>query len=128
MIRRFVAVSAAFLALALVSLGGEPRLSAQVQSPDVPAPVAVTLDPSTTAFLALDFQSTNCSEASRPACVAQLPILSGSLSAARAANVPVFYSYTPGGSIRPEVAPSGTDVQLETSARTSSTRPISTTC
>jgi nicotinamidase-related amidase len=117
MIRGLGLVVSAIWALGLLSLS-RPGLLAQTSSPEPPAvaaPVAVTLDPATTAFLALDFQSTNCTETGRPTCIASLPILNSAMAAARASGVPIIYSYTTGGTIRPEVAPAANDTVLETS-------------
>jgi len=88
---------------------------AGAQIPTVPDPVAVTLDSSTTAFLALDFQKSNCGTTDapatppRPACAASLPAVASGLAAARAANVLVVYSQFPGGIIVDPVAPNPDD-------------------
>lgn len=107
-ILRFAALGV--LALALFSLAPRTRALAQTQPapapalqfPTIPDPVAVSLDPSTTAFLALDFMLSNCSD-QRPSCVASLPAVASGLAAARAAGVLVVYSQTPGGTIRSDV-------------------------
>jgi nicotinamidase-related amidase len=93
-----------------------PQATAQPSAtglPQIPDPVAVTLDASTTAFLALDFQQASCN-ASRPTCVASLPTVASALAAARAANVSVFYSTTPGNTTLPEVAPMPSDTVVPT--------------
>jgi hypothetical protein len=92
---------AAPLALA----GSDVTQGPAIEIPAIPDPVAVTLPAATTAFLALDFTDRICG--TRPACVATLPAVQSGLTAARAAHVPVFYSYTAGGSIMPDVAPQG---------------------
>ncbi|MBV9121092.1 MAG: isochorismatase family protein [Chloroflexi bacterium] len=71
----------------------------------MPAPVAVTLNPSNSAFLVLDITSANCQQ--RPACVTSLPAIAGLLKKARDASATVIYSSitTPGATILPEVAP-----------------------
>jgi nicotinamidase-related amidase len=73
--------------------------------PAIPDPVAVTLDPATTAFLVLDLVSPTCT--TRPTCVASLPAVARLLDRARAANVFVAYSSVtnPQAAIVPEVAP-----------------------
>src|SRR5215207_2741750 len=73
--------------------------------PTIPDPVAVTLDPATTAFLVLDLVSPTCT--TRPTCVASLPAVARLLDRARAANVFVVYSSVanPQAAILPEVAP-----------------------
>ncbi len=76
-----------------------------VPIPTIPDPVAVTLDPKTTAFLVLDITSVICTP--RKSCVASLPAIASLLKKARDAQVPVVYSDTPtsGSTILPEVAP-----------------------
>jgi hypothetical protein len=66
---------------------------AGVQIPAMPDPVAVSLDASTTAFLALDFTTSGCGDT--PACVASLPAVAAGITAARAAGVLVVYSTAP---------------------------------
>lgn len=111
--RRILRIAAlGVLAFAVFSLAPHTPVLAQtspgnpagIQFPAIPDPVAVSLDPSTTAFLALDFMQSNCS-AQRPTCIASLPAVASGLTAARAAGVFVVYSQTPGGTIRSEVAP-----------------------
>src|SRR5258708_33590599 len=74
------------------------------QLPAPPAPVAVSLDPATTALLVLDVTTQTCSP--QPNCMAMVPRIAGLLDAARAAGVFVLYS-TPATQppIFPEVAP-----------------------
>jgi len=91
---------AAFLALAR----GAPvaaQAPAGVTVPALPDPAAVSLDASTTAFLALDFNNSTC--ANLPACVATLPAVATAITAARAASVLVVYSSggSPGSSGTP---------------------------
>ncbi len=72
--------------------------------PTIPAPVAVQVDPKTTAFLVLDLTNTICSP--RPSCVATLPKAAALLKKARDAGALVVYSDTGGNTtILPEVAP-----------------------
>ncbi len=72
-------------------------------SPTIPAPVAVAVDPKTTAYLVLDVTSTICSP--RPSCVATLGPDAALLKKARDAGALVVYSDTGGTStILPEVA------------------------
>lgn len=105
----------AVLTVMLMSFGAGARLSAQpaapqptgVTVPSIPDPVPVTLDPSTTAFLALDFLDSNCGP--RPPCIAALPAVASGLAAARAAKVPVIYSVVGGGQILDPVAPMPAD-------------------
>jgi len=81
-----------------------PVVGAQA-SPTIPAPVAVTLDPATTAFLVLDLNTAVC--APQPGCQATLPATAAFLDRARQANVFVVYSTSsaPGATTLPEVAP-----------------------
>lgn len=90
------------LALGLVLAFGTLPASAEEVLPNTPDPVAVTLDPSTTAFLVLDLTTATCQN--RPTCVAQLPAIGDFLAKARSAGVPVIYSNTPGSQVLPEVA------------------------
>jgi hypothetical protein len=83
------------------------RVAQAMQVPTVPDPVAVSVDRSSTAFLALDFLDSNCG--SRPPCVASLPAVASGLAAARAAGVPVMYSVVGTGNILPDVAPIAPD-------------------
>ncbi|MDR3521194.1 MAG: isochorismatase family protein [Acidocella sp.] len=69
-----------------------------------PAPVAqtVTLDPKTTAFLALDFTGGDDPKKgpcniTRPRCMSSLPAVKKMLTAARAAGVLIVYSVTTAG-------------------------------
>lgn len=88
------------------------RVLAQAPAPDVlavPDPAAVSLDASTTAFLAIDFLQSTC--APNPSCVASLPAEEAGLSAARAAKARVVYSVHPAAdnNILPDVAPMPND-------------------
>jgi hypothetical protein len=69
--------------------------------PPIPDPVAVTLDASTTAFLALDFNSSLCPRL--PACVAALPAVSSGVTAARTAGATIVYSTFPNATVLPDV-------------------------
>lgn len=92
-----------------------PTVAAQAL-PAIPEPVAVTLDPATTAFLVLDLNTGVC--APRPGCVATLPAAAGLLARARQANVFVVYSNTtaPGATTLPEVAPRADEPIVTSSA------------
>jgi nicotinamidase-related amidase len=80
-------------------------------TPTIPSPVAVNVDPKTTAYLVLDLTSTICSP--RPSCVAALPAAVALLKKARDAGSLVVYSDTPGTStILPEVAPNPNDPKV----------------
>ena len=77
-----------------------------VKAPPAPALKPVTVDPKTTALLMLDFMNQNC--AKRPRCVESLPAMKKLLDAARAAKVPVIYSFianTTAADVMKEVAP-----------------------
>jgi nicotinamidase-related amidase len=71
----------------------------------VPAPVGVSVDPATTAYLVIDLNSVVC--AANASCVATLPAIARSLASARAAGALVVYTntVTPGAEILPQVAP-----------------------
>jgi nicotinamidase-related amidase len=103
-------VALALLAVTALSLQGEGLVLAQ--APDalaVPDPAAVTLDASTTAFLAIDFLQTTCG--SNPTCVGTLPAVAAGLGSARAANAHIVYSVhlAPDNLIMADVAPMPTD-------------------
>jgi nicotinamidase-related amidase len=78
----------------------------QMDVPEVPAPVAVTVDPKTTAFLVLDISTSNCN-ATRPACLSSLPAIASLLVNARDAGAPVVYAFS--APVLPEVAPLDTE-------------------
>jgi nicotinamidase-related amidase len=67
--------------------------------------VPITVNPSTTAYLLLDLNTTVC--APNPTCTASLPAAAALLARARAAGALVVYSntVTPGAQILPQVAP-----------------------
>jgi nicotinamidase-related amidase len=79
--------------------------AASSHSARLPAPVPVTVNPSTTAYLLLDLTSVVC--APNPSCVASLPAAASLLAKARAAGATIVYSQTPtaGSQILPQVAP-----------------------
>lgn len=85
------------------------QAAASPQSLKVPRPVAVTVDPATTAYLVLDLTSAVC--APNPACVASLPAAASLLAKARAAGATVAYSQTTaaGSQILAPVAPQPSD-------------------
>jgi len=82
----------------------------------IPGPVAVTLDPKTTAVLSLDLINPSCGQ--RPQCVASLPKVADLLKRARDAKVTVIHSITPaqGVTTRPEVAPVAGEVTVTANA------------
>ena len=123
--RRALTIGLLFLAVLLApSVFGPnhaPMVHAQqapgtgVQVPPIPDPVAVSLDPTTTAFLALDFLQSNCQP--RPPCVDSLPAVAFGLAQARAANTLVVYSDTgPTQVILDQVAPNPGDPKVTSSA------------
>jgi nicotinamidase-related amidase len=72
-----------------------PAATSSGQVPTIPSPTALQLDPSTTAFLALDFNNAICG--ANPVCVATVPAVSGAIDAARAAGATIVYSTTATG-------------------------------
>ena len=62
-----------------------------VKAPPAPVLKPVTVDPKTTALLMLDFMNQNCGKRDR--CLAQVPAMKKLLETARAAKVPVVYSF-----------------------------------
>jgi len=81
----------------------QPPASASAHS--VPAPVPVSLDPATTAYLVLDDTAAVCTP--NPSCVATLPAAASLLARARAAGATVIFSKTvnPGDQVLSQVAP-----------------------
>ena len=67
-----------------------------VKLPPPPALKPVKADPKTTAFLVLDLLKQSCNTKRRPRCVASLPKVEKFLGEARAHNMAVVYSLTPG--------------------------------
>lgn len=64
---------------------------ANIKTPPAPQLKPVTADPKTTALLMLDFMNQNCGKRDR--CLAQVPAVKKLLETARAAKVPVVYSF-----------------------------------
>jgi len=100
-----------FALLAIVIAPAAPT-AAQLTAPTpptLPDPVAVTLNPQTTALLVLDLNVPLC--APRPDCAAMIPSVAGLLAAARSAGATVVFSSTPapgspsGAPIVPDLAP-----------------------
>ncbi len=100
---------AAAIAFGLAAAGGVSSAAnaaniiddwASVKAPPPPELKEVTVDPSTTALLMLDFLHSNCNTDRRPRCVDSLPAMKKLLGEARAAGVPVVYSIT--SSAKPE--------------------------
>jgi nicotinamidase-related amidase len=106
MLRVHQMVGFGVLAVTVLSSGGPSAVLAR--APDdlaVPDPAAVSLDASTTAFVAIDFLQSTC--APNPICVATLPAVANGLNAARAANAHVVYAVhlAPDNIILADVAP-----------------------
>jgi nicotinamidase-related amidase len=106
-LRRGLALAVAgALALALGLVGSPAAVGAQtVVDLSVPGPATVSLDPSTTTFLVIDYLESTCQP--NPTCVASLPAMSAALDAARQADAHVIYSVhtPPDNVILPPVAP-----------------------
>lgn len=100
-----IASAAVSGSVAAAASGPSPATAVSTRSDDVPRPVPVTVNPSTTAYLVLDLNTTVC--APNPSCVASLPAAAALLASARAAAALVVYSntVTPGAQILPQVAP-----------------------
>ena len=92
--------------LGLLTVAVAPAAAQQI--PPAPAPVAVSLDPATTALLVLDVTTQTCSP--QPNCLEFVPRVASLLANARAAGVYVLYS-TPATQppILPDVAPAQGD-------------------
>jgi nicotinamidase-related amidase len=81
---------------------GTPSANSSAQVPNSPDPAGVQLDPSTTAFLALDFNNAICG--ANPTCVATLPAVASGIDAARSAGATIVYSTTAtGNGLLPDV-------------------------
>jgi nicotinamidase-related amidase len=79
-----------------------------IKPPAAPKPVAVTLNPKTTALLLLDFVAQTCNATHRPRCLATLKPTAALLARARAAHATIIYSYVLSGhpaDINPALAP-----------------------
>jgi isochorismate hydrolase len=96
-------------AIFLSALFGTPSSLRAQQVPAVPDPVAVRLDPATTAIVVLDITQQTC--APQPACInGMVPNIASLLGHARDAGVYVIYSTPPSGSpVLPEVSPAPGD-------------------
>lgn len=94
---------------ASILLGTPARPVTAQQVPPAPDPVAVTLDPATTALVILDVTEQTCSP--QPSCTqGMVPRIAALLGRARPAGVYVVYSVPPSGSpVLPEVAPAPGD-------------------
>lgn len=93
--------------LACVTLALPSLVQAQASPPDVPPlpdPVAISVDPTSTAVLVLDVTTGPCTSDS---CLGTLAPISQLLAKARAANALVVYSLgsAPGQTVLPQVAP-----------------------
>jgi nicotinamidase-related amidase len=88
-------IVAAFTALMLAGPASAQTIVdewANVKAPPAPELKSVTLDPKTTAFLALDFVNQTCNQERRPRCIASIPKMAKALEAARAKGVTVIHS------------------------------------
>jgi hypothetical protein len=122
MSRRLIIGMLAVILAGAMLLTGQAGSQAQTPSPGtavlvppIPDPVAVSLDPKATAYLAMDFTPSGCNATRRPACIASLPAVNSGAAAARSAGVPVIYTYTTGNSVMPEITSSPADTMLQTS-------------
>jgi len=103
------AASGAASGLASAKPAASGSSAAAITLPRLPATVAVSVDPKTTAFLVLDINSAVCQP--NPVCMATVPAISAFLKKARDAKMPVVYSTTvappsrPAPTIVPAVAP-----------------------
>lgn len=117
MLRMASLAFAALLAFSLVPLNyltpvAQAGTAPQITLPSLPAPVPVSLDAATTAFLALDMRDPSCPN--RPACAASLPAEQAGIAAARSAGVPIVYTTVSGMAIDPSLAPAASDPVLQT--------------
>ena len=106
---------AAGAVVAAAGLAAAPALAqtivdewATVKVPPAPELRSVTVEPKTTAFLALDLVRQGCNNERRPRCIASLPKVQKFLAEVRAKGMPVIYSVFPRvaiADILKEVAP-----------------------
>ncbi len=97
MTSRLVTALIAALAITLAPAGAQ-------QVPAMPAPVAVSLAPATTALLVMDVIAPICN-AQQPNCLAMVPRVAALIAAARKAGLMIVYSYAaPAGLVEP-IAP-----------------------
>src|SRR5437016_2090293 len=88
--------------LALLLTGVPAATAQEIQIPTLPDPVAIEVDPATTAFLVMDISMSNCPV--RPSCLESLGPIAGFLDRARASGMKVIQTTT-GATIMPDVAP-----------------------
>lgn len=91
------AALAAFGTMLLASRAMALDLSewSSIQMPPPPELKQATVDPKTTALFLFDFMTENCG--ARPRCVEVVPKLKALQDKARAANMPVFFTFPGGG-------------------------------
>lgn len=88
-----------------------------VKAPPAPELKPVTVDPSSTALLVLDFNKQTCNSTLRPRCIASIPAVAKLLKDARTAGAPVVYSLSTGAAvadIAPELAPKANEPVVTT--------------
>ena len=105
----FALIAGAAIAFLTVPAQGATIIDdwANIKAPAPPALQSVTVDPATTALLVLDFVKQTCSG---PRCTAALPNVTKVVQNARAAHVPLIYSFTATSTMAdtlPPVAPLG---------------------
>jgi len=116
---RILLACAAIVAVGLAAVPASAQQTiidqwASIEAPPAPQLKEVTVDPSTTALLLIDFVKQNCGR--RPRCVAGLPEVKKLLDEARARHMLVVYSHLPGSTMAdamPEVAPTGGEPTVE---------------
>ncbi|MDR5780952.1 cysteine hydrolase [Caballeronia sp. LZ065] len=89
--------------------------STQMPAPPPLKPFTVT-DPSHTALLLLDFDTSTCNSKERPTCAASLPYVEDLLKKARRANLMVVYSLTSTGTmaaVPPAIAAIGDETVVQ---------------
>ena len=125
MSRRYVISCTTIAALIAIATGAVSPASAaniidewgSVKAPPAPALKPVTIDPTNTALLMLDFMNQNCGQ--RPRCLATIPAVKNLLSEARTKNVTVIYTFfgtTTAADVIKDVAPAGSEQSVTTFA------------
>lgn len=70
-----------------------------VKTPPPPELKAVTIDPSTTALLLLDFNKQTCNVTTRPRCISSIPAVANLLKKVRDNGAKVIYSLSAGATV-----------------------------
>ena len=87
-----------------------------VKAPALPERQSVSVDPSKTALMVMDFNARTCNAQQRPHCVTAITRLKPLLAAARAKNMLVIYTYGPNmtkADFVADIAPQPDDIAIQ---------------